>query len=150
MKYRKKPVVIEAVEWRGDNLREVIGFTGWHPSASDKWTWGQYEEVVRTQGLKIFTLEGSHMATIGDMIIKSVKGEFYPCKPDIFAATYELASEAPSERGERAGWVSVPREPNEEQQMAGVKAAGGTFAAGFIVGIYKAMLAARPGLEEGR
>lgn len=88
--FRKKPVGIEAVRWTGDNLREVIDFTGLHPSA-EKWTWNEYETVVRESGLKIFTLEGPLMATVGDWIIKGVKGEFYPCKPDIFAATYEPA-----------------------------------------------------------
>jgi hypothetical protein len=87
-KFRKKPVVIEAVQWTGNNLREIIDFAGLHPSAN-KWTWDEYTEVVRTEGLKIFTLEGSHMATVGDWIIKGVKGEFYPCKPDIFEQTYE-------------------------------------------------------------
>ena len=89
-KYRKKPVVISAVYWNGDNLVDVISFTGLHESAK-KWTWEEYEEVVRKEGLKIFTLEGPLMATIGDWIIKGVKGEFYPCKPDIFDATYEKA-----------------------------------------------------------
>ncbi len=88
MKFRKKPVVIEAVQWTGCNLREVIGFTGRHESARD-WTWFGFEEVVAKSGLKIFTLEGPLKASVGDWIIKGVKGEFYPCKPDIFEATYE-------------------------------------------------------------
>ena len=87
-KYRKKPVVIDAIKWDGDNLKEVIEFTGLHPSV-EKWSWEEYEQVVAEEGLKIFTLEGSHMATVGDMIIKGVHGEFYPCKADIFAKTYE-------------------------------------------------------------
>jgi len=88
-KFRKKPVVIEAVKWNGDNLREIIDFTGLHSSA-EKWTWDEYEKVVREQGLKIFSLEGSNFkVTVGDMIIKGVKGECYACKPDIFEATYE-------------------------------------------------------------
>lgn len=87
-KYVKKPVVIEAIQWNGTNLREVIDFTGLHPSA-EKWTWEEYEAVVAAEGLKIFTLEGSLKATVGDMIIKGVHGEFYPCKPDIFEATYD-------------------------------------------------------------
>ena len=87
-KYRKKPVVIEAVIWTGDNLKEIIDFTGLHDSAK-KWTWEEFEGVVNKEGLKIFTLEGSYIATIGDYIIKGVKGEFYPCKPDIFEQTYE-------------------------------------------------------------
>ena len=89
-KFRKKPVVIEAIEWTGDNLLAVIRFTGQHASATH-FKWEEYEDLVAREGLKIFTLEGSHMATIGDFIIKGVKGECYPCKPDIFAATYETA-----------------------------------------------------------
>jgi preprotein translocase subunit Sss1 len=90
--YRKKPVVIEAVKWDGTNLKEIINFIGLHESAK-KWSWEEYEEVVKIQGLKIFTLEGPLVASIGDFIIKGIKGEFYPCKPDIFENTYELVKE---------------------------------------------------------
>jgi hypothetical protein len=82
-------VVIEAIQWTGDNLKEVIEFTGWHESARKLWSWKEYEQIVAEKGLKIFTLEGSLMANIGDYIIKGVKGEFYPCRPDIFEETYE-------------------------------------------------------------
>ena len=88
MKFRKKPVVIEAVRWTGDNLREIIEFTGRHESAKE-WAWDQFEKVVKTEGLKIFTLEGPLLSSAGDWIIRGIKGEFYPCKPDIFEATYE-------------------------------------------------------------
>lgn len=91
-KYTKKPVTIEAIQWDGNNLKEIIDFTGLHESAS-KWTWEEYKEVVKNEGLKIFTLEGTMMASVGDYIIKGVKGEFYPCKPDIFIATYDAAEE---------------------------------------------------------
>ena len=87
-KFRKKPVVIEAIQWNGSNLREVIDFTGLHYSA-EKWSWEEYEQVVKTEGLKIFTLEGKMNADVNDFIIKGVKGEFYPCKPEIFESTYE-------------------------------------------------------------
>lgn len=87
-KFRKKPVEIEAVQWTGDNLKEVIAFTGRHTSSAE-WSWSFFEEVVCANGLKIFTLEGPLKASVGDWIIKGVKGEFYPCKPDIFEATYE-------------------------------------------------------------
>lgn len=90
--YRKKPVVIEAVVWNGDNLKEIIEFTGLDESAK-KWSWEEYEQVVKDFGLKIFTLEGSHMASVGDYIIRGVKGEFYPCKPEIFEMTYESVSD---------------------------------------------------------
>lgn len=87
-KFRKKPVVIEAVQWTGSNLKEVIAFSGLHESAK-KWSWEDYEKVVADDGLKIFTLEGKMNADVNDWIIKGVKGEFYPCKPEIFEATYE-------------------------------------------------------------
>ena len=88
-KYKQKPIVIEAVKWTGDNLREVIDFTGLHRSA-EKWSWSMYEEIVKLEGLKIFTLEGRVSANIGDYIIKDVNEEFYPCKPDEFKRMYEL------------------------------------------------------------
>lgn len=90
-KFRKKPVGIEAVQWNGSNLDEIIGFTGLHPSAA-KWIREEYAKVVAEKGLKIFTLEGPLNATIGDWIIKGVSGEFYPCKPDIFEKTYDAVS----------------------------------------------------------
>lgn len=85
MKYRKKPVVIEAVQWNGSNLADAHAL---------------YVElgVVRVPclnqdcSLMIETLEGTHEARIGDFIIKGIQGELYPCKPDIFAATYEPAN----------------------------------------------------------
>ena len=76
-KYRKKPVVIEAVQWTGDNLVEV----------SMLMPHGGYDGIAKT--IKIETLEGEMVANIGDYIIKGIKGEFYPCKPDIFEQTYE-------------------------------------------------------------
>ena len=79
-KYRKKPVVIEAIQLSLFNLSEIEEFVGGdlgnHPDG----------------GLVIATLEGSMRASIHDFIIKRVQGEFYPCKPDIFAATYEEVS----------------------------------------------------------
>jgi len=92
MKYRKKPVVIEAVEWTGQNLFDVITFTDGKPDLSSdiqKHKWQEYCELVATSGFKIKTLEGWMRARIGDYIIKGVQGEFYPCKPDIFEQTYE-------------------------------------------------------------
>jgi predicted aminopeptidase len=88
MKFRKKPIVNEAIRWTGENLKEVIAFTGLHPSAQ-KWTWEEYEEVVKHEGLKIFTLEGPLFASVGDYIMRGVSGEFYPIKPDILVKTYD-------------------------------------------------------------
>ena len=93
MKYRKKPVVIEAVKWTGKNLFEITEFIEGkkpdmsHPIASDKWQ--DYEQIIQKDGFKIKTLEGEMSADIGDFIIQGVQGEFYPCKPDIFKQTYE-------------------------------------------------------------
>ena len=74
MKYRKKPVVIEATQWfkMGDHpaVEESLG--------NDQFGW-------------IDTLEGGHIVSPGDWIITGVKGEHYPCKPDIFEMTYEVA-----------------------------------------------------------
>jgi hypothetical protein len=77
MKFRKKPVVIEAIQWNGKNYSEVNKFFGCDKFISDG------DRVV------IRTLEGRMLAEVGDWIIKGVKGEFYPCKPDIFEKTYE-------------------------------------------------------------
>jgi len=88
-KATKKPVTIDFIEWTGKNLLDVIKFTGQHASATD-YKWEEYEDLVDREGLKIFTPGGSYMATIGDMIIRGVKGEYYPCKPDIFAQTYDV------------------------------------------------------------
>lgn len=84
MKFRKKPVVIEAFpfvqpmdgdmpDWLRAAFREG---TVWYQGGADPY-------------LTIRTLEGEHRASLGDMIIRGVKGELYPCKPDIFAATYD-------------------------------------------------------------
>lgn len=76
MKYRKKPVVIEAVKFDGDNVPEIKAFVG------NKCYVGDDEMLIRT-------LEGEMRVSLGDYVIKGVQGEFYPCKPDIFEATYE-------------------------------------------------------------
>lgn len=91
-KFRKKPVVIDAIEWRGDNLFEVITFTDGKPdlgSSIQQAKWQEYCELVEKEGFRIKTLEGWMDASKGDWIIKGVAGEFYPCKPGIFEQTYE-------------------------------------------------------------
>ena len=79
MKFRKKPVVIEAIQFIGTNTQEIATFLGENG----------FDPLKDIPSWVIQTLEGSMKADIGDWIIKSVKGEFYPCKPDIFEATYE-------------------------------------------------------------
>lgn len=83
-KFRKKPVVIEAVQFTGRNVSEVHAFTG-----SKSTTSTHAHSAAPASSLTIETLEGIITASPGDWIIRGVKGEFYPCKPDIFAATYE-------------------------------------------------------------
>ena len=93
--FRKKPVVIEAMQWTGTNIESAVDFiAGEHmiplPKAPD-------DPHIRpglgftpiTGELTIPTLEGTMTAKPGDWIIRGVKGETYPCKPDILAATYE-------------------------------------------------------------
>lgn len=77
MKYRKKPVEIEAIQWTGDNLTEVMAFC---PKA--------YPDDM-TSLLVIETLEGKLYAPEEDYIIKGVDGEFYPCNPSVFLAAYD-------------------------------------------------------------
>ena len=78
MKFKKKPVIIEAIQWNGENIDEIIRFVKARNLNYD-----------RKNGLEIHTLEGNHKANIGDYIIKGIKDEFYPCKPDIFSLTYD-------------------------------------------------------------
>lgn len=91
-KYRKKPVEVEAIQWTGDNTLQVIRFMGQDVDFDrymERDKFSDYVDYARKEGLKIHTLEGEMTASVGDYIIKGVKGEFYPCKPDIFKATYE-------------------------------------------------------------
>ncbi len=75
--YRKKPVVIEAVQWTGDNTDEIKNFIG------NNFCYATINNII------IKTLEGEIEASKDDYIIKGVHGEFYPCKPDIFMITYD-------------------------------------------------------------
>lgn len=86
-KFRKKPVVIDAVRWMGDNTTEVIDWVINSDSGCARYH--DAEEEGRTEYLAIDTPEGIMRANIGDWIIRGVKGEHYPCKPDIFRVTYE-------------------------------------------------------------
>ena len=77
MKYRKKPVVVEATQWFEHGDHPEVKRTAYSPT--DGW---------------IQTLEGGHVVSPGDYIITGVKGEHYPCKPDIFELTYEPVEQA--------------------------------------------------------
>ena len=86
MKFRKKPIVIEAIQFTGYNHRQIY-----------EWSEGQVQSCKPWKEnygwLKIPTLEGEMEAGEGDWIIKGIKNEFYPCKPEIFEATYERVEE---------------------------------------------------------
>lgn len=82
MKFRKKPVVVEAIRWTGKNQTEIDKFCGM------KVVWSKSKKTFL-----VLTREGTMLATMGDYIIKGVNGEFYPCKPDVFAKTYERMEE---------------------------------------------------------
>ena len=84
MKYRKKPVIIEAIQFEdnSDRIIEIHEFMGGDTIRVN------YEDKDNPY-LKVETLEGIMKASVGDYIIKGVNGEFYPCKPDIFEKTYE-------------------------------------------------------------
>lgn len=98
-KYRKRPVVIEAVQLNWRNWGNVCDLLGDMISESNPGR--NVRTVSDTCGesgpdfieLTIHTKEGAMIARHGDWIIKDVQGEFYPCKPDIFAQTYELVLE---------------------------------------------------------
>lgn len=86
MKYRKKPVVIEAVQFVDDSAATIIALQEFMQRDLRV----SYEDPGAPV-IKIETLEGVMDASVGDFIIKGVSGEFYPCKPDIFEKSYELA-----------------------------------------------------------
>lgn len=107
-KFRKKPVVIEAWQLSRDNhmhVAQLIAGVGYNVR--------QYSTppMRAITGLTIETLEGDMNAAYGDWIIRGVKGEFYPCKPDIFEATYEpaMTDPAPSVQPVRA-WAVVDKD----------------------------------------
>lgn len=81
-KYRKKPVIVEAIIWTGNNIDEVKELA---KSAVEN-------IIFVNNNLYIETLEGNMNVSVGDYIIKGIAGEFYPCKPDIFKETYETVS----------------------------------------------------------
>jgi len=110
-KFRKKPVVIDAWNWNGDSksldgLDEAFG--------------PEPRPIVRVgETLKIDTLEGQQLAcSPGDWVIRGVKGEFCPCKPDIFAATYEAVGETPT-AGQTFGWAIKQMQNGSRVQREG-------------------------------
>jgi len=88
-RYRKKPIEIEAIQFTGGNVEEIAEFMGIPIMDLQKSIYELVSGPYSIRMMPISTLEGVMTAASGDWIIKGVKGEFYPCKPDIFDATYE-------------------------------------------------------------
>jgi hypothetical protein len=88
MKFRKKPVVVDAILFTGGNQGELVKFAGHHVNVA-----------FIDKGVTIDTLEGMMTVSPGDWVIKGVKGEFYPCKPDVFMLTYEAVADEPTTKG---------------------------------------------------
>lgn len=95
MKYRKKPVVIEAFKFDGDLINKDGHYycPDWAQKAHEEGT--LYYDSIDGPPVELFikTLEGHMHCEVGDYLIRGIKGELYPCKPDIFEATYEPVSE---------------------------------------------------------
>jgi hypothetical protein len=89
-KFRKKPVVIEARRFDVTSKTEQEALAGWCGGLLRG-----YRLDAEDREIEIQTLEGDMRAEFGDWIIRGIKGEFYPCKPDIFEATYDLVEEKP-------------------------------------------------------
>lgn len=97
-RFRKKPVEVEAMQWDGTcaSVREICEWARSHPdplAPDEPWVDYTYQrsgdgELVVNE-VQCHTLEGPLNVSAGDWIINGVAGEFYPCKPDIFEATYE-------------------------------------------------------------
>jgi hypothetical protein len=93
VKFRKIPVEIDAVHYDGTNRDSIAAFMGGPRQAQVEARPLPGPGRGMHDGIVIHTLEGDMKASVGDWIIKGVKGEFYPCKPDIFAATYEAVED---------------------------------------------------------
>lgn len=88
--YRKRPVEVTALRWTGANLHDMESFIADPRKASII-----FDSLIPK--LYIYTKENVMYASIGDFIIRGVQGEYYPCKPDIFAETYEFIPPPPTE-----------------------------------------------------
>lgn len=99
-KYKTKPCEIEAVQWTGNNIKEILVFmkqiphVDYYPATNgfdevrfQEWI---YNKTDLNNKITINTLEGDMKVSVGDYIIKGLRGEFYPCKPDVFEKKYEV------------------------------------------------------------
>jgi hypothetical protein len=90
MQYRKKPVVIDAQCWLG-TAETAVSIVNWILDSGGE-AYYVVDPIAARPYIAIETLEGVMRASVGDWIIRGVQGEFYPCKPDVFEATYEPAN----------------------------------------------------------
>lgn len=112
-RYVKKPIVIEAVQYNGNNVQEILSFCRGTAVV------GVLNEIT------IKTLEGPLHVSEGDFIIKGVEGEFYPCKPDVFEKTYDVVenAERPQTFGEKAVGITFNPSGSDEVYEAKMLAA---------------------------
>ena len=103
-KYKKKPIVIESIQLTDSNLETISNWLESHNISTTIWSQDGLDS-----GIVIPTLEGDMRASIGDWIIKGVKGEFYPCKPDIFEKTYEVVGDFDGD------WTESPAPDHEDE-----------------------------------
>lgn len=103
-KFRKKPVVIDAIKNEGEWL-PIVAWLQDLAGSHFVFKMGELPPITRKPdgSLNIQTLEGTMRADVGDWVLRGVKGEFYPCKPDIFDATYEPALSPTTAEGESNG-----------------------------------------------
>jgi len=104
IRFVKKPIIVEAVQLRMDMLETMHKFLG------------VKNYVMRDGKFIVKTLEGEHIANIGDWIIKGIAGEFYPCKPDIFEKTYDLIVD-----DEAKAWVDECVKTSMEVKELGIE-----------------------------
>lgn len=89
MKYRKRPIVIDAFRWTDDREQTEPEWFATAMKKDDVWVGRHLQDGKSVRCLRIKTLEGTMTASIGDYIIRGVDGELYACRPDIFKKTYE-------------------------------------------------------------
>ena len=94
-KYRKKPVVIDAIQYIGSNGTEIMTFVGRQLQESKPPSAMEYDKDIPNEAYSIIipTLEGDMKCSKGDYVIKGIQGEYYPCKPIVFEQTYELVEQ---------------------------------------------------------
>ena len=119
-RYRTKPIEVEAIQYTGDNEREIADFMNVPVPALQT----RVDAVLRADGnyrknchILINTLEGTMTANYGDYIIKGVKGEYYPCKPDIFDETYEIVEDEIKPRSYTKGILKLPEVTDADKEV---------------------------------